>query len=486
MADVLVIGAGPAGLAAARAARTQGALVTLLDAADDVGGQYWRHLPDNRSSERERVLHHGWAAFTELRRALDRDDHCRVLRSAQVWAIEETDAARRKEAPPAQQASEGELRRTTVHILVGPADGAARERLTLKPDAIVVATGAHDRTLPFPGWELPGVFTAGAAQALAKGERVAVGERVVVAGAGPFLLPVAASLVQTGSAVVGVYEASRSRTLASGWLPRPWLLARAGKKGVELAGYVVRQVRHRIPYRTGTAVVRAHGTDRVTAVTIASVDEQWRPVRGTERRVAADAVCVSHAFTPRLELALAAGCELDDAGFVAVDADQRTSVRDVYAAGEITGIGGVELALAEGTIAGHCAAGGSATDDVLRRPLRARSIYQEFAQRMHAAHSVRPGWTGWLTDDTVVCRCEEVNCGALRAAAAATESSSLRSLKLSTRAGLGICQGRICGRTVEKLLADAGPHGRLRDDARFDRRPIAFPLRLGELATDDQ
>ncbi|WP_165368236.1 FAD-dependent oxidoreductase, partial [Phytoactinopolyspora endophytica] len=337
---------------------------------------------------------------------------------------------------------------------------------------IVLATGAHDRTLPFPGWDLPGVFTAGAAQALAKGERVAVGERVVVAGAGPFLLPVATSLAQTGSTVVGVFEASRPRTLASGWLARPWRLARAAKKGAELAGYLSQQVRHRIPYRTGKAVVQAHGTDRVIAVTIAKLDREWRPIPGTEERVPADAVCVSHEFTPRLELAVAVGCALDGDGFVAVDTEQRTSRPAVYAAGEITGIGGVELALAEGAVAGRCAAGGSPGDAALRRSSKARTVYREFAQRIQAAHQVRPGWTTWLTDDTTVCRCEEVSCGALRAVATATASSSLRSLKLSTRAGLGICQGRICGRTVEELLVRKAPTGELHDDARIDRRPI--------------
>ena len=108
-----------------------------------------------------------------------------------------------------------------MHVLHGEPDGADREPITARPDAVVLATGAHDRTLPFPGWDLPGVFTAGAAQALAKGERIAVGERVLVAGAGPFLLPVAVSLVQAGSTVLGVLEAGAPSRLARGWLPGP-------------------------------------------------------------------------------------------------------------------------------------------------------------------------------------------------------------------------------------------------------------------------
>ena len=463
MTDVLVIGAGPAGLAAARAARKGGASVTLLDSADQLGGQFWRHLPDARPAVDERVLHHGWHTFQALSDALRGDDGCRIIHGAQVWAIET-----------------GRGTPGTVHVVVGEPDGVRRDRLLLHPDAIVLATGAHDRTLPFPGWDLPGVFTGGAAQALAKGERLAVGRRVVVAGAGPFLLPVAAALAATGSRVVGVFEANRFSQLLRGWLPRFWELFPAAHKGAELAGYTVGHLRHRIPYRLGRAVIAAHGTDRVEAVTIASVGADWAPIAGTEKRIAVDAVCVSHGFTPRLELAIAAGCQLTAERFVRVDDAQRTSVPGVFAAGEITGIGGVDLALAEGEIAGHVAAGGAAGSLELRSGRRRRRTFRGFAARIEAAHGIRSGWPRMLTDDTLVCRCEEVSFGSLCRAAENTHSHSLRALKLSTRAGLGICQGRICGRTVETLLAtQIGGFG---DDVSTDRRPIAAPIRLGELA----
>jgi NADPH-dependent 2,4-dienoyl-CoA reductase/sulfur reductase-like enzyme len=462
MTEVLVIGAGPAGLAAARAARVRGASVTLLDSSDQLGGQFWRHLPAARPALREAKLHHGWQTFTDLRTELESDDGCRILREAAVWAIET--------AP------------LTVHVLLGASDGAERERLALRPDSVVLATGAHDRTLPFPGWNLPGVYTGGAAQAMAKGERLAVGNRVIVAGAGPFLLPVAASLAATGATVLGVLEANRVGALVRGWLPKPWELLPAGHKGVELAGYIGGHLRHRIPYRLGRAVIAAHGTDRVESLTTAAVTAQWAPIKGTERTVAVDAVCVSHGFTPRLELALAAGCELTPERFVRVDEAQRTTAEAVYAAGEITGIGGVDLALAEGTIAGHAAAGGTPADAALRVPRRQRKVFRGFAARIETAHGIRDGWREWLREDTIVCRCEEVGYGQLCATARGTQSQSLRSLKLATRAGLGICQGRICGRTIEELLAAQAPGGALTDGTMSDRRPIVVPIRLGELA----
>ena len=465
--DVLVIGAGPAGLAAARAARQRGASVTLLESSDQLGGQFWRHLPDTRPSAAEQSLHHGWDTFRSLSQTLESDSRCRIIRSAQVWAIETSPGG------PG-----------TVHVMVGQSDGVGREKLAFTPDALILATGAHDRVLPFPGWDLPGVFSGGAAQALAKGERLAVGQRVIVSGAGPFLLPVAASLSGAGSTVLGVYEANRAPSLLHGWLPRPWQLFPVAGKSVELAGYVAGHIRHRIPYRLGRMVVAAHGTDRLEAVTLSSVTADWTPISGTEQTVEIDAVCVSHGFTPRLELAIAAGCDLTADRFVWVDHRQHTSVPGVYAVGEITCIGGADLAMAEGLIAGHIAAGGQVTDDPVRRAVRRRRSYQGFARRIEAAHGIRAGWPKMLTADTIVCRCEEVSYGTLRATAESSGSRSLRSLKLSTRAGLGICQGRVCGRSVEELLATLVGESGLVDGVTTDRRPIASPIRLGELAAD--
>ncbi|MBM2615663.1 FAD-dependent oxidoreductase [Actinoplanes sp. LDG1-06] len=466
--DVLVVGAGPAGLAAADAARRAGAQVVLLDAAGDAGGQYWRHLPAERPAADERVLHHGWDKFTALRGQ-------ELLTDAQVWLAERHD-----DRPP------------TLHVLVGPADGNERTPRTFAPKALVLATGAYERTLPFPGWDLPGVFTAGAAQALAKAERIAVGRRVLVAGAGPFLLPVASSLLRTGAGVVGVFEANGWSRLRKAWTARPAELLSTRHKAGELAGYVRDLARNRIPYRTGTAVIAAHGTDRVTAVTVARLDPEWAPVPGTERRLDVDAVCVSHGFVPRTELAVSAGCGLDAYGAVVTDENGRTSVPGVYAAGEITGIGGADLALAEGVIAGLAAANaattsaastsaaGTANVGVTEEQRRARRDNQRFADRLERAHGIRPGWAGWLGDDTVVCRCEEVTAGDLKAGAAATGSRGLRSLKLSTRAGLGVCQGRVCGRTVEELLHRHT--GGLLDPGRTASRPLAAFVRMGELA----
>ncbi|WP_344565990.1 FAD-dependent oxidoreductase [Streptomyces axinellae] len=161
---------------------------------------------------------------------------------------------------------------------------------------------------------LADVVTAGAAQALAKGERVAVGDRMVVAGSGPFLLPVAASLLEAGSRVLEVLEANTSGTVARGWSRRPsqpaGLLGRAG----ELAGYTWTLGRERVPYRFGRTVIEARGEGRVEEVVTARLRPDWSVVPGSERVRPADALCVGHGFSPQLELPLAAGCALRGPG----------------------------------------------------------------------------------------------------------------------------------------------------------------------------
>jgi D-hydroxyproline dehydrogenase subunit alpha len=468
MRTVIIIGGGPAGLAAAAAALDRGASVTLLEAAARLGGQFWRHPADIATADPG--LQHNWQTFRSLADRISSDPSATVIADAQVWAIDHDQNAPR------------------VQVAIGAADGPERDMITVTGTALIIATGAHDLTLPFPGWDLPGVFTGGAAQSMAKAEHIAIGRRVLVAGAGPFLLPVATSLTSVGARVVGVYEASKPRTLAGGWLPRaPWLAT----KGPELGGYLATLARQRIRYRTGWAVVRAHGNDAVDGVTISRIDRNWRPVAGTAEYLEVDTVCVSHGFTPRLELAVAAGCALSPDRFVIIDDGQRTSVAGVFAAGETTGIGGSDTALVEGRIAGHVAAGGSVSDHELRSAVRKRRTLGRLASAIRDGHRIGRDWTSWLTDDTVICRCEEVRYGRFRATLDSTRSRGLRPVKLSTRAGLGPCQGRICGHTVEQMITagsdqpstdQSSTDQSSTDGVIIDRRPIAVPVRFAELA----
>lgn len=455
--SVVVVGGGPAGMNAAVQAARAGAEVVLVDGAEQLGGQFHRQQPSEFAARRPGRIQRGWRTFRALRDEILTHPRIRYRPRSQVWALE------------------GDQ----VHVQSGPADAPERTPLVLRADALVLATGAHDRVLPFPGWDLPGVYSAGAAQAMAKGQRIAVGRRAVVAGTGPFLLPVAESLLDVGAEVRAVLEAGN---------PLAWLRhARAAQfhKLGELAGYAARFA-GRVPYRIRTAVVAAHGDERVREVEVADVDGNWEVIAGSERRIETDALCVGHGFVPRLELALSARCRLVD-GFVAVDAAQRTSTPGVFAAGELTGIGGADLAAAEGAVAGSAAAvhvGAATWDDVepqVRRALREVRSGREFARALAAAHPIGSGWPRWLTPDTTICRCEEVPYRELEAAVRQRGARSVRSLKLLCRVGLGHCQGRICGRTAtelaEELIGEPLP-----DRDTTSRRPIATPIRLADLA----
>jgi thioredoxin reductase len=365
-----------------------------------------------------------------------------------------------------------------------------REIFAVDAKAVVLATGAYDRVLPFPGWDLPGVYSAGAAQALAKGQRISIGQRVIVAGTGPFLLPVAESLVGVGAQVIGLLEANSLKTVRQGWATDPLVASSKLREGL---GYGALLARHRIPLRHGWTVTAAHGTDHAEAVTIARLDDNWHPIPGTERRVEVDAVCLGFGFTAQLELTVAAHCDLttgpDGGPAVTVDANQQTTTPGIYAAGELTGIGGADLSTAEGHVAGTAAAHHARTEESAPQPAAAahQAVVEEaraavvkgrrFAVALGKAYPVREGWRGWSRAETVVCRCEEVTRGEIEAAVTERGVGDGRGLKLSTRAGLGLCQGRVCSRTVAELVAGPGdvPKPSM-------KRPIAVPVRLRDLA----
>ncbi|MFG3052818.1 NAD(P)/FAD-dependent oxidoreductase [Kitasatospora sp. NPDC048239] len=453
--DLAVIGAGPAGLAAAVTAADLGLRCALLDAGPRTGGQYYRHPAPGLGAARPDRLHHGWSVYTDLADRLAAHQEIGLvdfLGGHQVWALERTGEAADAWA---------------VHVTLG---AQAEERATVRARAVLLATGAYERQLPFPGWTLPGVVTAGGAQAMLKAGLVLPGRRIVVAGSGPLLLAAASSLVTAGAEVPAVVEA----TDYLGYARRPGVLAAVPAKLVEGAGHGTALLRHGVRLRRRSAVVEAHGTDRVTAVTVARLDADWRPVAGTERRIACDAVAVGHGLLPQIELAVELGADTravaDGAVALKVDARMRTTVPGLWAAGETCGVGGADLAITEGELAAHAVADRLPHAALLRR----RSRLRAFADLMAAAHRPGPGWTGWLRPDTDVCRCEEVPAARITEAVEELGAGDARTVKLLTRAGMGWCQGRMCGPAVAALAGGGEPTA--------DRRPLACPVPLSQLA----
>ncbi|MFE9456485.1 NAD(P)/FAD-dependent oxidoreductase [Streptomyces californicus] len=464
--DLVVVGAGPAGMAAAATALDGGLRVALVDSGAAPGGQFWRHPPDHaREAIPTADLHHDLPAYRALRATLEshrRTGRLALLLNHHVWTT--------------VRAEHG----FAVHAM--DRSHPPRERaVVLHAPALLVATGAYDRQLPFPGWDLPGVLTVGGLQSLLKGGGVVAGRRVVLGGTGPFLLPVAAALATRGAEVVAVCEAAAP----SAWLRRPVPLLRDPAKWAEAARYAAVLARHRVPVRTRTAVVAAEGDARVAAVRTASLDGDGRPLPGTERRIDADTVGVGWGFVPQLDLLLPLGCDLADAGdgtlAATVDAGQRTTVPGLYAAGETCGVGGAALAVAEGRLAAvsvltDLAAPGRPHPRRTAGVRRTAARHRAFARAMAGAHPLPPAWPAWLTDDTTVCRCEEVTAGAVRTAREEGRAADHRQVKQLTRAGMGWCQGRMCGPAVHCLVAAPGrPYSPA-------ERLIATPVTLGALA----
>lgn len=453
--DLLVVGGGPAGISAAGAARRAGLSVVLVDERPALGGQVFKQPGPGFTVTSPSAMDRQFRQGRALIESLDGAGIDVRLRTSVV-------------------AVEG---RTSVLVTEGePASAVVTARM-------VVAAGAHDRPVAFPGWTLPGVTTAGGLQTLAKTQRVLPGRRMLFAGSGPVALAFPAQLAHYGACIVEALEA--------GPAPRPGDLlriARAIRGNTALlrdaARYRALLLRHRVPLRYGRVIVRAEGGGRVEHVVHAAVDANWRIVPGTERGADVDVLCLGYGFVPSIELPRLLGCVLDyaeDLGGHLVRRDNwlRTSVDGVYAAGDGAGVEGSYVAIDEGTIAGTAAALDAGAVDKAAADSLTAGARERLARRRALGAATRrlyhpgPGITELATPETIVCRCEAVTRQAIDAAVDATDDINV--VKAYTRAGMGPCQGKNCQRHIAAIIARQ--HGRALADVplptpRMPLRPV--------------
>jgi glycine/D-amino acid oxidase-like deaminating enzyme len=407
--DLLVVGGGPAGLAGAIAAAEAGAAVVLLDERAALGGQYLKPLaPSHQDAAPDAQAQAGDALRARARAA-----GVTLLTDAAVW---------------------GAFAPDEMAALVGG------RPMLFHPRQLLLATGAHEAPVAIPGWTLPGVMTVGGLQALARAQRVSPATRVVIAGNGPLNLQLAAELVAGGVAVAAVVEAAPCRSAAALLA----MLAAAPDLMRDGARHLLTLRRAGVPVLRGARPIACEaGPDGAFArLRIATP--------GGEQVIAAGACALNYGFVPDTALARALGCaQRMDRGRLetTTDAEGRTSIAGVFAAGDGARFGGARLALARGRAAGLAAAralGFQAPAERGRGVARAER-FQHALWRFFTAPPLPPP-----SDDVILCRCEEVSAGAVRAAIAGG-AATLPSVKRATRAGMGRCQGRFCASGIATL-----------------------------------
>ena len=412
--DVAIIGAGPAGMAAAVRAHQNGARVLVLDDNPSAGGQIWR---GGERTQRGSQAQSWFSRFKALEPFTIKN--CRVISA---------------EAKP-------------LKLLVEMDDRAEE----IAPQVLIFATGARELFLPFPGWTLPGVMGIGGLQAMAKSGLPVAGKKIVVAGSGPLLLAVAGYLKKHGAKIMLIAEQASRGALtrfAVQLIRHPGKLLQAAELQLSLTG---------IRYLQDCWVERAQGDTWLRSVTLRRGSNTWREE--------CDYAAVAYGLYPNSELPSLLGCQMSGA-FVQVDEFQHTSVQNVYCAGECTGIGGVDLSIVEGEIAGYAATGQKRR---ARKLFAARKRAHMFAEALNSTFTLRSELQRLAQPDTFVCRCEDVTFERLQ------NEPSFRAAKLHTRCGMGPCQGRVCGAAADFLFG-------WRTES---VRPPIFPARVRTLISQD-
>ena len=472
--DLAVLGAGPAGTSAAIAAAAAGLSVLLVDEARSAGGQVFREIPFSLLPAR----HDAGRADPDQHAgdALRRDlDHSGVTTAFgwRVWSVMRLERGFRLDA----------IGRDAPH--------------TVEATALLAATGAIERILPFPGWTAPGVFGLAAATILLKSQRISPGRRVVVAGAGPLLAAVAAGVLKANAEVEAVIDlngpAQWLRAIPSLAL-RPRLTAQGG-------GWALRLLQARVPIHFRSRVVRALGEGRLEAVEIATLNPEYRHARETPLRIHADALCVGHGLTPATEVPrlLRAECVFDRAlgGWRPVtDRFGRASVPGLYVAGDGAGVLGGQAALLAGRTTGEAIAADRHGSVPVARASWAGWRARQFGAAMTMLTTTNTAVAADTPAETIICRCEDVTRAEIEAACDAG-ARDLNQLKHFTRCGMGPCQGRICGEAAAELLAlwlvttgmvpdvDAGRRRAGQWTGRVPIRPIPLSALVGDFSYAD-
>ncbi|MCV9938882.1 NAD(P)/FAD-dependent oxidoreductase [Boseaceae bacterium BT-24-1] len=458
--DLVVVGAGPAGLSAAARAAELGVGVLLVDENPAPGGQIYRAVTTTPVSDRD-VLGADYWRGAEIVARFERSQ-ASYAGSCTLWSI-----------GPDAAVPEGGGFEIGLSL-----DGRAR---LIGARQLILATGAQERPFPIPGWTLPGVMTAGAAQIALKSAAIVPAGRTVIAGCGPLLYLLAGQLAAAGAEIVAVLDTTpRSNWLKAAAALPDFLRSPYLAKGLKLMAKARRSLR----FVGGVTGLAAEGADKLATVQVER--------GGSVETIACDTLLLHQGVIPSVNLSNAAGCTHDfdtvqHCWVPRLDDWLSSSEPGIAIAGDGAGIGGAESAALRGEVAALGAAHRLGRLDASERDRAAAPLRAELARALRGRrfldllYKPAPQFLAPRRDETIICRCEEVTAGQVRDTAVRLGVTGPNQMKAFLRCGMGPCQGRLCGPTVVELIAEA--NGTTPAEVGYYRlRPPVKPITLAELA----
>ncbi len=455
--DIVIIGSGFSGIAAANQLAGKGLNILMIDENFHIGGQLLRKIPEKLGTNKKYKPDYVKKTGNKLIENLKNGDIEIVNNSSVIGVYDKNELL-------------VEIDKKNVK--------------SINFEIILFSPGARERYLPFKGWTLPGVFSAGMSQVLMKSSGVLPSRDVVVGGSGLFLFSAAYEFLKNGAKVHSVFES----TGISGKIKMlPVLLHNLSKvsEGIRYIGKIGSSF---VPIRFNRRIIEARGNGILEEIVIGKTDKNGKVVSGKEKIIKTGGFAYSYGFVPNVDLPVLAGCDVryekNMGGWIAeVDENMETSVPQVFCAGEVTGVGGSLKSVNEGEIASISILEYFGKGDLLQKRkkklIREREHHLDFARYFNSLYGIRDEEIKEIPDETIICRCEDVKMGDIREAVD-NGFISPGALKTSVRAGMGNCQGRTCGPVIYDIIAAVtGIEGV--NFSSFSKRPPLKPVKISSL-----